>query len=61
LAGNQLAGLPIELTIISIESRAEARLKYISQLGAQSVVAIGNGRNDRMMLKTAALGIAVVQ
>jgi soluble P-type ATPase len=60
-AASQLAGLPVTLTIIPVEEQAEAKLKYISQLGAQRVVAIGNGRNDRMMLKAAALGIAVVQ
>ena len=34
---------------------------YIRQLGAESVVAIGNGRNDRLMLKEAGLGIVVLQ
>jgi soluble P-type ATPase len=31
----------------------------VQALGAGHVVAIGNGRNDRMMLAAAALGIAV--
>jgi hypothetical protein len=57
----QIHPSPIFNCGIRVESRAEARLKYISQLGAQSVVAIGNGRNDRMMLKAVGLGIAVVQ
>ncbi len=30
------------------------------QLGAEHVVAFGNGRNDISMLRTAALGIAVL-
>jgi soluble P-type ATPase len=29
-------------------------------LGADHVVCVGNGRNDRLMLKEAALGIAVI-
>jgi soluble P-type ATPase len=29
-------------------------------MGAERVVAIGNGRNDRLMLEAAALGIAVI-
>jgi soluble P-type ATPase len=33
---------------------------YVSQLGASTVVAIGNGSNDALMLSKAALGIAVV-
>jgi P-type E1-E2 ATPase len=61
LAASQLAGLPVKLTIVPVESQAEAKLKYTFQLGADNVVAIGNGRNDRMMLKAAAIGIALIQ
>jgi soluble P-type ATPase len=41
----------------------QARWKhdYISSLGAASTAAIGNGRNDALMLKKAALGIALLQ
>jgi len=35
--------------------------EYVSKLGAASVVAFGNGNNDRKMLKAARLGIAVSQ
>jgi soluble P-type ATPase len=38
-----------------------AKLDYVLQLGSEFTVCIGNGRNDRLMLKEAALGIAVVQ
>ena len=61
LARAQLAGLPIELTITPAEAQAEAKLRYVSGLGADTVVAIGNGRNDRKMLNAVALGIALVQ
>ena len=37
------------------------KLKYVEQLGPDVTVSIGNGRNDRLMLEAAALGIAVVQ
>ena len=57
----KLAGLPIELTITPVEGQAEAKLRFVSDLGADSVVAIGNGRNDHKMLGAAALGIALVQ
>jgi soluble P-type ATPase len=60
-AASQLAGLPVKLTILPVASQAEAKLDLVSRLGAKNVVAIGNGRNDRMMLKAAALGIAVIQ
>jgi soluble P-type ATPase len=41
------------------EDRAKAA--YVRQLGAGRVACIGNGRNDRLMLRVAGLGIAVVQ
>ncbi|MCW1923118.1 hypothetical protein OKA05_11185 [Luteolibacter arcticus] len=61
LAAAQLDGLPISLTIIPSEAQAETKLEYVRDLGADGVVAIGNGRNDRLMLEAAALGIAVLQ
>jgi soluble P-type ATPase len=61
LAAGQLAGLPVKLTIAPAESQAEVKRQFVSRLGSDCVVAIGNGRNDREMLKAAALGIAVIQ
>ncbi|MBS1224976.1 MAG: hypothetical protein H6R24_1654, partial [Proteobacteria bacterium] len=41
-------------------NQAAAKADYVRQLGGQTTVAIGNGRNDRLMLEQAALGIAVL-
>ncbi|CAN5735682.1 HAD family hydrolase [soil metagenome] len=61
-AGSQLSGLTVTLTILSQDAvQAEAKLAYVNRLGPDSVVAIGNGRNDRTMVKVAAIGIALVQ
>jgi len=49
------------LVVIPEVSQADAKADYVRQLGADEVVAIGNGRNDRKMLRAAALGIAVIQ
>jgi soluble P-type ATPase len=57
----ELAGLPVEVVLIPGMAQAEAKLEYLKQLGADRVVAIGNGRNDRMMLAAAAIGIVLVQ
>jgi P-type E1-E2 ATPase len=38
---------------------AEAKAAYVHELGAESVVALGQGANDAGMLRTAAIGIAV--
>lgn len=61
LAESQLEGLPVELVIAPAQDQAETKLAYVQQLGADSVVAFGNGRNDRKMLAAAALGVALVQ
>jgi soluble P-type ATPase len=47
--------------IIPIEDQAQAKLDYVQLLGLKNCVCMGNGRNDRLMLKNAALGVAVVQ
>jgi len=61
LAAAQLGGLPLELLVLGGQGQAEAKRDLVLRLGAEHVVAIGNGRNDRMMLEAAALGIALVQ
>ena len=61
LAREQLADLPVQLTIIPEENQADVKLRYIEALGVGKVVAVGNGRNDRKMIASAALGIALIQ
>ncbi|HYL23360.1 MAG TPA: hypothetical protein VEV21_03105 [Burkholderiales bacterium] len=60
-ARRSLAGVECELTILGPGSEDRAKAAYVRRLGAGRVVCIGNGRNDRLMLRTAALGIAAVQ
>jgi soluble P-type ATPase len=55
-----LAGVPCELSILALERQDLAKKAYVERLGATEVVCIGNGRNDRLMLWSAALGIAVL-
>lgn len=57
----QLDGSPVELTILGRSDQAHGKLDYLSTLGFANTVAIGNGRNDGLMLKQAALGIALIQ
>ncbi|MCG3209198.1 MAG: hypothetical protein FOGNACKC_02817 [Anaerolineae bacterium] len=56
-----LSGAPGEVVILPAGAQDEAKRQYVAQLGAATVAAIGNGRNDRLMLQAAALGIAVIQ
>jgi soluble P-type ATPase len=41
-------------------NEAEQKENYVAQLGAGTIVAIGQGANDAGMLRTAALGICVL-
>jgi soluble P-type ATPase len=56
----QLEGIPCELSILSAGHQDIGKLEYIKKLGPKACVCIGNGRNDRLMLMRAALGIAVI-
>lgn len=58
-AAVELLRLPCTLAVLEAGNQAEAKRDLVQALGAKHVVAIGNGRNDRMMLSAAALGIAV--
>lgn len=57
----QLAGLPVQLTVLPPGNQAEAKRAYIQALGAKNTAALGNGRNDREMLAEAVLGICLLQ
>jgi soluble P-type ATPase len=58
---SQVAGWPCRVEVIPKGQEAEAKLAWVWDLGADQTIAVGNGRNDRLMLKEAALGIIVVQ
>lgn len=60
-ARNALEDLPCKTVVIAKENQAQAKADYVRRLGATQCVCVGNGRNDALMLKDAALGIAVIQ
>ncbi len=55
-----LKGLPCEIVVLPPEDQAEAKERYVEGIGSEVTVCVGNGRNDRLMLGRAALGVAVV-
>lgn len=57
----ELSGLPVKLVILQPGQQDKQKAEYIRQLGAESCICIGNGRNDLLMLEQAALGIGVIQ
>ena len=56
-----LAGMPCRLSLLPPGNQDTGKLEYVAKLGTGRSVCIGNGRNDRLMLKESALGIAVLQ
>jgi soluble P-type ATPase len=57
----QLAGVPAKLSIAPLHGQTDWKQQFVVALGADAVVAIGNGRNDSKMLAAAAVGIALIQ
>jgi P-type E1-E2 ATPase len=58
-ARSQLADLACDLVVLPALEQAQAKKRFVDGLGGDGVVAVGNGRNDALMLAAAALGIGV--
>jgi len=52
--------LGIELRLIAPDREREAKAALLQSIGAESSAAMGNGFNDSLMVKEAALGICVL-
>ncbi|HYA86896.1 MAG TPA: HAD hydrolase family protein [Nitrospirota bacterium] len=48
-----------EIHILTGENHDVQKEEYVTKLGPESVIAMGNGNNDRRMIKAARIGIAV--
>jgi P-type E1-E2 ATPase len=55
-----LGGVPCTVNILPPSDQDEAKRQYVQTLGADKCICVGNGRNDRLMLQDAAVGIAVI-
>ncbi|MEW6586132.1 MAG: HAD hydrolase family protein [Nitrospirota bacterium] len=60
-AREELEGIDCEIRILKGKNHDLQKEEYVKKLGAEKVVAFGNGNNDRKMLKAARVGIAVSQ
>ena len=60
LAREALEGVDCTLDILPPGDQTAAKQRFVQQLGPEKTIALGNGRNDRLMLETAAIGIAVL-
>lgn len=50
-----------EVIVIGKEKQDVCKLDFVRGLDLQTVLSVGNGRNDKLMLKETALGIAILQ
>ena len=60
-ARKALEGLDLIVSLVEKENQSASKSDYITGLDEKKVVAIGNGLNDNLMLKKAALGIVVIE
>ena len=60
-ARKALEGLDLIVSLVEKENQSASKSDYITGLNEKKVVAIGNGLNDNLMLKNAALGIVVIE
>lgn len=56
----QVVAFAHTLSIIGPDEQIKAKQSYLHSLGARNCIAIGNGTNDELMLRDAALGIAIM-
>ena len=59
MAKTELEGIRCDVHIMTDANLDVRKERYVADLGAEGVVAFGNGNNDRLMLRTARIGVAV--
>ena len=60
-ARNELTGTPVHFRLIKKEAQDKQKEAFVRELGPENCFAVGNGKNDHLMLKTSAIGVAVIQ
>ncbi|RXK01134.1 ATPase P [Arcobacter sp. CECT 8986] len=58
---NELKNTNCKVITITKENQDNQKLEFIKSLDSKTVLSVGNGRNDKLMLKESALGIAILQ
>jgi soluble P-type ATPase len=55
-----LKDIDCKLVVIPFHHQDRAKMEFVKQIGCEKTVSMGNGENDRLMLKASALGVAIV-
>ena len=56
----QVSAYNVTVKVISSSDHTQEKSDYVEILSAESCIAVGNGNNDQLMLKNAAIGIALM-
>jgi soluble P-type ATPase len=59
-ARDGLNGIDCKLHLLTPKDQDRQKLEYVKLIGPHLTVCIGNGRNDKLMLKEASLGIGII-
>jgi len=59
-ADSELGASSVTFIKVGKNASGEEKARVVRELGPEKIVAIGNGANDALMLKEAALGVAVI-
>ena len=57
----QLANINCKVVKIPKEKQDTSKLDYLLTLGKESTLCVGNGKNDKLMLKESVISIALIQ
>ena len=57
---NELKEFDLEVKVLSSSNHTKEKMEFVLSLGKEMTVAIGNGNNDKMMIDTAILSIAII-
>lgn len=60
MAREQLEGLPVKVKVLEGPRHDLQKQEYVRKLGPDKVIALGNGMNDRFMLKEARIGVGIL-
>jgi soluble P-type ATPase len=59
-ATEEIREMKVELVKVAAEDSKEGKFDFLKSLDLEKTVAMGNGNNDELILKEAALGIAIL-
>jgi soluble P-type ATPase len=58
---NELKDVTCKVIKIPEQNQDQTKVEYLLKLGKETTLCVGNGRNDKLMLKESVVGIAVIQ